>query len=270
MTMALCAVSINLFNLTLNIWSAQIKYAIPFFSNRINYFRGSQIFLEHLSFVMRDIFVTQIKQKKKYEWKNSPSNGALFMHYEKWTEKLSKTMQDLLRKGDCNRWDPTLLFHVLLFSSNCLLLETVGVCVKANPVSKVVKISGNAERVQCGSVLIFDLGQTFFRSSVTNVVGRSEFQLKKIFPQNIASISVYICTPKWRVLDKLSWSRNEYFAHRHSCSMSSRELDEVVKEVTEAYTTLQVPQRIIDEMRAIRNSKIPIIILFSQLFQYLQ
>lgn len=214
--------------------------------------------MDHLSYVMRNIFQKQIENKygPAQRWKNLPTDGAWFLKNERWKEKLSQEMQRYLQGGNCERWDPTLLFHVLLHSSHCLLMDrVVGVQADLQKGSRIVKLGGapvDVRRIlRPGNVVVFDLGQTYFRTPVHSVRKAQEFQVIKPFPHNSTLADVYICKPEWQALEKLSWRRNDYFAHSQSCEMSSKDLNTLIQDVARVYSHLQVPVHVIAQMKAI-------------------
>ena len=207
---------------------------------------------------MRKIFQVKIENKygPRYKWKNSPADGAWFFSNERWKEKLSQEMQRSLQRGNCERWDMTLLFHALLHSSHCLLMDKIaGTQADLQKGSRVVKLGGSLIDVRRilhpGDVGVFDLGHTYCRSPVQSVRKAHEFQVSKPFPYDKTLADIYICKSEWQALERLSWRRNDYFAHSQSCEMSSSDLNTLIPDVAQVYLQFQVPAHIIAQMKAI-------------------
>jgi len=150
----------------------------------------------------------------------------------------------------------TLLFHALLHSSHCLLMDKIaGTQADLQKGSHVVKLGGSLVDVQRilhpGDVVVFDLGHTYFRSPVQSVRKAQEFQVSKPFPYDKTLADIYICKSEWQALERLSWRRNDYFAHSQSCEMSSSDLNTLIQDVAQVYLQFQVPAHIIAQMKAI-------------------
>ena len=163
-----------------------------------------------------------------------------------------------IQQGKIQDWDATLLFHSLLHSSHCLLADKVaGTQANLQKGSKVVKVTGPGTNmrkyIRGGDVVIFDFGQSFFRCAVHSKqrIYPQEFHLLKPFPHSDTVADVYVCRIEWRLLERLSWVRNDYFGHVKSCETTTADLQRLIQEITQIYSQLGVPGSVIAHMQAI-------------------
>ena len=175
-------------------------------SSSINFLRLCQIVLEDVPSVLRDFFQLQFNLQNKHQWTNSPQSGQLLMHYERWCSKLSATQVQLLQNGDINQWDLTLIFHVLLYSSWCLLVKKIqGTQFTFQIQSKTVKAL--AARIDLrnflgsGDKIIVDLHSDPFRAEIRSVT-QNQFSMQYPFKfpkgyqgqaQTQITVDVYVC-----------------------------------------------------------------------------
>ena len=211
-----------------------------------------RITLDHVPQVLRNIFLNRLPK-----WNNSPADGNWFLQNERWMSKLSQEMKSKIQQGNSNNWDSTVLFHILLFSSHCLLANKVpGTQGSLQTGSKMVKAtlrSADFRRyVVKGSTVLFDLGGYFFRAQVTNSkpVCQRDFFVSKVFNDHSTYADVYVCTVEWQLLEELSHLRNEKFAHVDSCSTTNKDLKIFVQDLTKIYHQLKVPKQLITDMQS--------------------
>ena len=161
-------------------------------------------------------------------------------------------MRTKIGRGDSKEWDSTILFHLLLFSSRCSLVQQVpsGQGGGLTPGSKTVQGSvSNVNFVKKGSTVLFDLGNSFFQAEVDSIM-QNDFSISSSFRgRAVKNAPIYVCSPEWMLLKELSRLRNK-FAHAPSCLTKSEDLDNFVEELTLIYQQLNVLQRTIDEMRS--------------------
>ena len=227
---------------------------------RLNYFRVCRVVLDHVPFVLRNVFRAQINRKltPPNQWQDTPAYGKWFQSSDRWTEKLSPEMKRIIQQGNTQEWDTTLLFHALLHSSHCLLSnKVVGTQANLQKGSRVVKVTGAATNMQTyirgGDMVIFDLGQSSFRCAVHSRqrIYPREFHLLKPFPFDDTVADIYVCRSEWRFLERLSWIRNDYFGHVKSCETTTADLQRLIQEITHIYSQLRVPGNVIAQLQAI-------------------
>ena len=190
------------------------------------------------------------------------------MHYERWYSKLSATQIQLLQNGDINQWDPTLIFHVLLYSSWCLLAKKIqGTQFTFQIQSKMVKAL--AARIdlrnflRSGDKIIVDLHSDPFQAEIRNVT-QNQFFMKHPFkfpkgyqiqPQAQITVDVYVCQREWYDIEHLAYIRNVSFAHCNEARITVKRLNSIVEDIEQIYLSLKVPQNAINSMKAIKNGK---------------
>ena len=190
------------------------------------------------------------------------------MHYERWCSKLSATQIQLLQSGDINQWDPTLIFHVLLYSSWCLLAKKIqGTQFSIQMQSKLVKAL--AARIdlrnflRSGDKIIVDLHSDPFRAEIRKVT-QSQFFMQQTFNypkgyqgqhQTQITVDVYICQKEWHDIEHLAYIRNASFAHCSEARITVKKLNNIVQDIEQIYLSLKVPQNTINGMKAIKSGK---------------
>lgn len=195
------------------------------------------------------------------------------MRYERWRSKLNTTQLQLLHNGDTNQWDPTLIFHVLLYSSLCLLANEIQVTQFSVQIqSKIIKAlvtSIDLRKVlKSGDKIIVDLHYDPFHTIVTKVT-QNQFIIKQPFnfpkgyqgqPQSQVKVTVYICKKEWGYIEDLAYLRNTSFAHCREARTTVKELNNIVQNIEQIYLNLNVPQKTIIAMKTIKNGKTTILI----------
>lgn len=229
---------------------------ISLFFNRLNYFRVCRITVDHIPQVLQGIFYAKLPS-----WQDSPASGNRFFKNERWASRLSPEMISKIKQGNSNNWDATILFHVLLYSSHCLLaMKIPGTQGSLQTGSKEIKATTASadfrKYVSNGCTVLFDLGDSFFCSKV--IAGRiqpNDFFIYKMFGFRNTNADIYVCSSEWHLLEELSHIRNEKFAHPDSCSATTRELSILVHDLVRIYRRLNVPQRLITDMQTMSTGK---------------
>ena len=192
------------------------------------------------------------------QWQDTPKWGAWLESRERWRSKLTSDVLFALQSGNTTKWDPTILFHVLLYSSHCLLVTNVlpSSQVELTNGSKLVKSTVNTadfcKLFQTGDVVLFDLQHDMFRGIVDRKVRKLDFHLKKAF-SGLATVKadIYKCGPEWLALEELSWLRNRQFGHLPAAKTTANKLTLFVQQVEGIYKVLRVPAKFIQLMQAI-------------------
>ena len=232
----------------------------------INFFRICRIVLDDVPNVLRNIFKREFQHKYHQPWADNRASGNMLMKYDHWQTKLSPPQLKLLRDGDTQCWDGTLLFHVLLHSSLCLFADQVQgtqcvVTVQTHSVSASVPGYDFRRLLQKGYKVIFDLGNDQFHTDIVSVQ-KSHFFTKHIFKpphgllppqQRSITVDVYICRIEWFHINELAQLRNASFAHCEAARASATQLHNVVQNVERIYIDLKVPRKSIAEMKAIEK-----------------
>ena len=187
---------------------------------------------------MREVFKDEVQKKYQYSWIDGVPSGIWLRGIEKWTRKIGSEQKKLLYTGNSAEWDPTLLFHILLYSSLCLFVEEIPGTTFQPKSKQIVAVSplpgslGNKVIIQSKTGdSIHIVG--FIYSSPTCL------QLEKsvrIFA--LPNAKVYRCKSEWYVVDRLRIMRNEKFAHVKAASRSDSDFKQFVVDVENAYTKL--------------------------------
>ena len=170
----------------------------------------------------------------------------------------------MIQNGDTYQWDPTLLFHAFLHSSLCLLADNVhGVQATLQPGSNIVTLSAKlpVNTISRRDLVMFDLGNEMFRSEVINIQ-QNQLTIKdkfspssklRVHPQQGAKADMFVCQRTWYAVQKLSFIRNDNFAHCNAASTSAIQLKHLIQNVEAIYKDLGVQQRVISDMKAIET-----------------
>ena len=218
------------------VWPVLTVYYQP--PARINYFRECQIVVEHIPKVLRKVFKREVAGKNP--WVDGPKSGAWLKNTEKWTRRLRPDQQQLLWSGNTAKWDPTLLFHILLYSSLGLFTaEIPGASVQSRP-NKITTKAPLPASLKAGSKIIILTTVGKYRDSIqiVEVISCSATQLrldnnKRVFASSGAK--VYRCTSEWDAIDSLRIMRNEKYGHVTAASVSMPDFNQFLKNVENEY-----------------------------------
>jgi len=239
-----------------------------YISSSINFLRLCYIIVEDVPQVLRILFQSQFSGKYKHQWTDTPQSGQLLMSYERWRSKLGTPQIQLLQNGNTKQWDPTLIFHVLLYSSLCLLASKIqgtqfSVQVQSKMVKALVTSVDLRNFLRSGNRIIVDLGSDPFRSVVTKV-NRNQFFIRQPFnfPQGYQGqlqaqviVDVYICEKEWDCVEQLAHLRNNSFGHCSEARTTTKELNSIVQHIEQIYWDLNISQKAINDMKAIKSGK---------------
>ena len=229
------------------VWPVLTVYYQP--PARINYFRECQIVVEHIPKVLRKVFKREVAGKKhKHPWVDGPQSGAWLKNIEKWTRKLRPDQQQLLWSGDTGKWDPTLLFHVLLYSSLGLFIEEIpGASVQSRP-NRITLPSSKAPlpaSLKAGNKIIIHVpavGQYSDSVRIMEIISHSATHLQldsniniRVFASPSANAKVYRCTSEWSAIDSLRIMRNEKYGHVTAASVPMPDFKQFLKNVENEY-----------------------------------
>lgn len=242
------------------------KWGNSLFSFSINFFRICRIVLDDVPNVLRNIFKDEFQHKYRQPWADNRASGNMLMKYDHWQAKLSPPQLKLLRDGDTQCWDGTLLFHVLLHSSLCLFADKFQstqcvITVQTQSVSASVPGCDFRSLLRKGYKVIFDLGNDQFRTDVVNVQ-KNRFLTKHVFkpphgllpPQQMSiTVDMYICRMEWFCINELAQLRNVNFAHCGAARATAAQLHNVIQNVERIYSDLKVPGNSIAGMKAIEK-----------------
>jgi len=218
--------------------------------------------------VLRSTFKSEFKNKYGRDWKDSPQSGKFLKCREKWDSKLHETQKKLLEDGNTKQWDPTLLFHVLLYSSMCLLTTDRGTVQLISQYQiKTTSSIDFTTVLNIGDTIMLDLGYPF--CSAVTCVQKKQFQIKQNVPQHYwgKQRTLYICRPERSEVKTISFIRNKCFAHCEKAHISLNDLNDIVKKIEKAYVALKVSPTTIAKMKAILNGK-HICVYFCMPIQY--
>lgn len=171
--------------------------------------------------------------------------------------RLNGTQKGLLRSGNVEGWDVTLLVHALLYSSQLLLADSFRdnkANLKPNDAYKLVSVSRQADftkYLRQGDTILCDSGQELIRNEV-RAVTPTDISLKtQIKLQNPPQFDLYICSRDWLAVEELSALRNSRFAHCRSARIKIAALRDVVRKVKVLYRDLRMKKDYIDSIEGI-------------------
>ena len=227
--------------------------------------------MDNVTSVLRKHFIKEFnarrsQTKHKDRWKDNEESGKCIMRNEHWRSKLNQTQIKLLEEGDTKKWDSTLFFHVLLFSSWCLLARKIqdtkfDIMINANVAR--AKTNGDLSCLRSKDRIIIDLVDDPFFTEVTDVC-RNQFQMLRPFKfpegykghhQSQITVDVYVCKKTWGYVEELRRLRNTSFAHSNKACATVQELNNIVRNVERIYQNLNVSQEVINDMKAIKDGK---------------
>lgn len=199
---------------------------------------------------LRELFKQKFLAKCGKQWVDSQVCGAWLMEQERWHVKLLPCHKEKLSYGQSEEWDPPLLFHILLYSSHCLLADSITItrAILQHQSAVVSSVSCSVDLndiLQSGDVVLFDLGTRCFCSTVVTT-HKDHFALKHAFKsepshvQNEIKVSFYKCRPEWLAVKQLFQLRDKYLSYCKTASMTDTELQQVLHEVRYLYGALNV------------------------------
>ena len=242
----------------------------------INFLRVCRIVLDNTPRNMREIFKSKVFSRFGHKWTDNHMSGRWLISQEKWKKRLSPKQIELLSNGNTAEWDPTLLFHALLYSSLCLLADGIFMQARTQDGKILVQISLKAGSrlakstarsvdftriLKRGSTLILDLSNNMCCVEVDRV-NPAEFTFRNPFrpppgvyiqASQLITATVYVCSQQWFEIRELSFIRNNSFAHCTKASTSAADLHILVVAVEHAYTELGLSRREIVQLRAIET-----------------
>ena len=166
-------------------------------------------------------------------------------------EKLSREQKEMIKNGDTSKWDPTLIFHALLYSSLGLLVDQLtGV--------NVVKGTSNVLRVMqippfWGKGLLIEVQLTKKVISTYHTiekVSNTDITIKPRVRGTIICVSLRC--KEWEATDQLRVLRNKKFAHKNKGETSEKDLSDLITCVASHFQDLGVSQGDIDQLEAIK------------------
>ena len=229
------------------------------------------IILKDVPRILTDVFKGKVRAKHGHKWTDDVASGKWLQQAENWHLKLLPEQIGWIESGNTEEWDLPLLFQLLLHSSLCLLADRVpGLQVSLVPGSDIVTVT--AQSTDLTNVLkqndevIFKLptNEVFLRE-VTKVQ-KNHFSVTRGFclPPSLQGMpsqqplivdTVYVCTPEWHAVEKLSCLHSDNFSHCKEAHTSNTELRKVVQYVESAYNDLSVPPEHILRMKNIETGE---------------
>ena len=217
--------------------------------------------MEDVPDILRQLFYQKISNKYKRQWVDGKNWGNWFLQQDRFTSKLSSTQKKNLANGQTLDWDSTLLFHTLLYSSHLLLADPipgnkVSIQHNSKKLISTVPTIDFTRVLQQGNKIILDLGSAdFIKVEIVRVCPTELFLKWPLkLPQSAPVQSVcdaYVCSREWHAVEKLSFIRNDRFAHCKTACITNNELGGVIQDIEAVYNTLCVPHSCITKMRSI-------------------
>ena len=208
---------------------------------RTNFFRVCRIVVDHVPGVLREVFKREVKARYGHVWDDTPNSGDWLMKtpggVERWRRNLNKDQKRDISSGDCNKWDPTLLFHTLLYSSLCLLADEIP---KATLNQDTLTLAAPDPKVAVGCKVIIDMGNEHFSREITKqlppTMPPTTFRLTSKVPKS--PNAVYLCGEKYDAVNKLRLHRNKRYAHVKAAAISTEDLNQLIEEVEDIWIEL--------------------------------
>lgn len=210
--------------------------------------------------MLRELFKQKVHDQYGHKWSDNQLSGKWLMDRECWKSKLTTTQTNKLSRGDSNEFDPTLLFHVLLYSSLSLLTEEIpNVLCTLVPQSKIVQCKSSRKMfsiLRNKAEVIFDFGQISYKEVISQVHSATLCLARLFDPKRVPGITTYVakmfrCTDEWHAVYELSRIRNDGFAHCTSTRVSTGDLQWYTTQITRAFKTLKSSQTSIDHIEAV-------------------
>jgi len=223
--------------------------------------------LDEVPQMLRTVFKSKYNESGYGKWNDDQKSGDNLLKIDSWSKGLFSEQETLLKKGNTSEWDLTLLTHVLLYSSMCLLAKRVVgtrciVTVESDKIqatdSSFDFIATNTLKKGDGIILYFtDNGSFCYRVEqveVTQFVIDSGFKLPKRVKKNqLQNVELYIKLKSWEAVDQLRIIRNKCYGHRKTTEVTKEDLDTVIDDVKSCYEKLDVPTKKIEEIADIKN-----------------
>ena len=206
--------------------------------------------VDHVPTVLRRVFKDKVQTKHAHPWDDTPTCGGWMYKYETHRERLSREQKEMIKNGDTSKWDPTLIFHALLYSSLGLLVDQltgVNVVKGTSNVLRVTQIPPWGKRL----LIEVQLTKTVIRTYHTfEKVSNTDITIKPRVRGTIICVS--LCCKEWEATDQLRVLRNTKFAHKNKGETSERDLSDLITCVTSHFQDLGVSQGDIDRLEAIK------------------
>ncbi len=217
--------------------------------------------LEDIPDILRFLFRDRISRKYKQKWMDNTKCGEWLFREERFTARLNPNQVKIIKNGNTNVWDISLLVHALLYSSQLLL-------VKDFPGNKVYYMrrkddfmlasssphTNFSRYVRRRNTLLIDIGSNeLIKVEVVDVTPTEIFLKYPIKGRLPETLTVYQCSQEWYEVDSLSKIRNAQFAHCRHARLNSQGLNDLVRNVEASYRGLGVPSDRIDVMSAIKS-----------------
>lgn len=216
--------------------------------------------------MLRELFKQKVYDQYGHTWNDTQHSGQWWYSKESWKCKLRKDHIDVLRKGNRDGYDPTMLFHLLLYSSLALLItEIPGVQCILQAGSNIVQcqIQGKAQlsrHLNPEDEVYFDFGSVSCRYQISKVRGTKLYLVVPFDQKQVQGVAtapfkatIFRCTEEWYAVYRLSVIRNDEFAHCTAARMSGKMLDKCMKNIQEVYQILRLPQRLSKHIDHIRK-----------------
>ena len=212
--------------------------------------------LDHIPGVLRKVFINAVQEKcGGHVWDNTSRSGQWMISQEKWTARLCDKQKKMIADGKTSEWDPTLLFHALLYSSLGLFIEEVAgaTLVKGNVINVRPQpqdlSSLQGRRIAVEVKLSRKVNCSFHDiDSVSSSIIKIKPPVRGL--RNALSNRVFVCDPKWKEVDSLRMLRNTSFAHKNNDETSDKDLSDLITRVTSHLHALGVSKSDIDELKA--------------------
>ncbi len=160
----------------------------------------------------------------------------------------------LLKGGQTEKWDPTLLFHVLRSSTLRLLVDEIPGATLSVQQSEVSLPVGSPllSSIVPGCRVLFDDGKKSEYRKISSITA-TQLILKSKVTVKPAGVKVYLCTPEFEAVGQLRELRNVCFAHKFSAIAPTVELDDLLEKVEKAYGDLSVSSEEIETLKEIKT-----------------
>ena len=246
---------------------------------RINFFILCRIILKDVPDVLRGIFKKKIAKPLKIEkWEDTENCGKILEKSEKFKLALNDDQKKLLKNGQTEKWDTTLLKEVLLYSSlfpvadffeevEVKLIEPKTEVKSTKPKTEVkstkpktevkteliyVPSQDDSTRFKQDDVILIDNKGRALKVKIKSFE-KGKITVDQKLPLKIKdSYDIYKCTEEWVAIKGLSDIRNTH-CHDVKDHVEKAKLEEVMDKIKNEYEKLGVEKCRIDQMQELKS-----------------
>ena len=205
-------------------------------------------------------FQQKFEHKYKKPWNvykgSSAETGKWFFTKDRFSSRLSKPQEALVRSGCLEKWDTTLLTHALIYSSHFLLVHTLQPDVgkkldttqKPNSGTTTLLLPANLgcnENPITNNDILLDLEEYSRLSKEQEVIDVREHEIDIKLPLCKKTKNPAV---EWQAVKKLSQLRNSEFAHCAESKITIQDFERVVKDIKFQYSRLNHPDQSLQDI----------------------